>query len=74
MLKPAIRLSILGLVMTLGAMVRLRAYVHGRYYTAPAVWQREPVSCGVSFFGLACIGVGAWLWYSESDLDEDEHT
>jgi hypothetical protein len=75
LLKPAILLSLLGLAMTLEAIVRLRPYVHGRYNTDPKVWQQDPVSCVVCFLGLALIGVGAWLWVSEMNLsahDDEE--
>jgi hypothetical protein len=75
LLKPALLLSLLGLAMTIGAMIRLRPYIHGRYDTDPRVWQREPLSCAASLVGLFCIALGFWLFFSEDDLDDsDEET
>lgn len=65
LLSPALLLSLLGLAMTIEAMIRLRPYVHGRYYSN-AAWQLDPVSCVASYLGLACIALGAWLWLSEN--------
>jgi len=71
LLKPALLLSLLGLAMTIDAMIRLRPYIHGRY-TDPRVWQREPLNCAMSFVGLLFIALGFWLFLSENDLDDSD--
>jgi hypothetical protein len=70
LMKPALLLSLLGLAMTLGAVVRLRPYVHGRY-TDPRAWNEQPVACTECFVGLLCVGVGVWLFLGD-DSDEGD--
>jgi len=71
LMNPALLLSLLGLAMTLRAMVQLRPYIHGRYMD-PRVWNEQPVGCIESFVGLLCVAIGFWLFFAERDSDEDD--